>query len=301
MNGFINVLKPPGMTSAAVVACVKRLSGEKHIGHAGTLDPEAAGVLPLMLGRATRLFDDLVDKEKGYIAEIAFGAATDTMDAQGQIVETGENYPSLEAVRAAAEQLTGDIEQTPSMYSAIKVDGKPLYARAYKGETVEVPSRVVHVERLEVVEERPNHGFLLHIACGRGTYVRSLCDDLGRLTGCPAHMRFLLRTRSGAFSLDTSLTLEEIRSYSEAGILQEKILPLDAPLMHLPEVRLPLSLSKQALNGARLSRPSNLSGLPEETRVRTYLGDTFLGLTRIQDEELVWKVLILPETAHAIV
>ena len=296
MNGFISILKPPGMTSAAVAACMKRLSGEKHIGHAGTLDPEAAGVLPLMLGRATRLFDDLVDKEKSYVAEVAFGQATDTMDAQGRVTETGDNYPDLEKVRAAAEKLTGDIEQTPSMYSAIKVAGKPLYERARKGETLEVPARTVHIERLQVTEERPNHGFLLHIDCGGGTYVRSICDDMGRLTGCPAHMRFLLRTRSGFFTLENSLTLEEAAALSEEGKLGENLLPMDAPLMHLPEVRLPLSMSKPALNGARLPLPEGREDLEEGARVRTYLGDTFLGLSRVNGRELVWKVLILPGT-----
>ena len=140
MNGFINVLKPPGMSSAAVVSFVKRMANEKHVGHAGTLDPEAAGVLPVMIGRATRLFDYLVDKEKSYVAECAFGASTDTQDAQGTVLETGTAYPTMDAVRKACLQLTGDIFQTPSMYSAIKVGGKPLYARARRGETVDVRS-----------------------------------------------------------------------------------------------------------------------------------------------------------------
>ena len=125
MNGFINVLKPPGMSSAAVVSFVKRMANEKHVGHAGTLDPEAAGVLPVMIGRATRLFDYLVDKEKSYVAECAFGASTDTQDAQGTVTARGERYPDLAAVRAAADALTGDIWQRPGAFSAVKQGESP--------------------------------------------------------------------------------------------------------------------------------------------------------------------------------
>ena len=138
MNGFLNILKPPGMTSAAVVAVTRRLTGEKRVGHAGTLDPEAAGVLPVMIGKAARLFDYLVDKEKEYVAECAFGQATDTQDATGRVTAAGDCYPTLAQVRAAADRLTGDIWQRPSMYSAIKQDGVAMYERARRGETVDV-------------------------------------------------------------------------------------------------------------------------------------------------------------------
>ena len=265
MNGFINVLKPPGMSSAAVVSFVKRMANEKHVGHAGTLDPEAAGVLPVMIGRATRLFDYLVDKEKSYVAECAF--------------------------REACRKLTGDISQTPSMYSAIKVDGKPLYARARRGETVDVPQRTVHIEEIRILGEMPDHGVLLQVDCGRGTYIRSVCDDLGRLTGCPAHMRFLLRARSGVFTLDNAMTLEEIRAASEQGTLAERLLPLDLPLGHLPVIDLPQRMRKPALNGARFAAPEEIR---EGENVRTYLDGTFLGITAREGSEMAWKVLILP-------
>ena len=292
MNGFINVLKPPGMSSAAVVGFVKRMTKEKHVGHAGTLDPEAAGVLPVMIGRATRLFDYLVDKEKNYVAECAFGASTDTQDAQGTVLETGDQYPDLDTVRRACLQLTGDILQRPSMYSAIKVGGKPLYARARRGEEVEVPERTVHIEHIEVMGEMADHGVLLRVDCGRGTYIRSVCDDLGRLTGCPAHMRFLLRTRSGAFTIEQAMTLEEMAAFAEAGTLAEHLLPLDLPLQHLPELSLPMKMQKQALNGVRFPAPPEIT---EGQNVRTSLGNRFLGITRREGQEMVWKVLILPE------
>ena len=197
MNGYFNILKPTGMSSAAVVAVLRRLTGVKRIGHAGTLDPEAAGVLPVMTGKAARLFDYLADKEKEYVAVCAFGTATDTQDATGTVIETGENYPDRQTFLKAAESLTGEIIQTPSMYSAIKVGGKPLYLRARRGETVEVPARTVRIDKIQLIQETPDHGFEIRVCCGRGTYIRTLCADLGRLCGCPAHMRSLVRTRSG--------------------------------------------------------------------------------------------------------
>ena len=182
------------MSSAAVVAVMRRLTGEKRTGHAGTLDPEAAGVLPIMTGKATRLFDYLVDKEKEYEAVCAFGTSTDTQDFTGTVLETGDRYPDLETVREKAKALTGEIRQKPSAYSAIKVGGQPLYARARKGETVDVPERTVMIHSIEVTGEEPDHGVAIRVRCGKGTYIRTLCHDLGKKCGCPAHMRSLLRT-----------------------------------------------------------------------------------------------------------
>ena len=294
MNGFLNILKPPGMTSAAVVAVLRRLTGEKRVGHAGTLDPEAAGVLPVMIGRATRLFDYLVDKEKTYVAEVAFGAATDTEDATGTVTETGENYPTLPEAQAAAEKLTGEIEQRPSMFSAIKKDGKPLYVLAHQGKSVEVPVRRVRVESIRLSAVTPNHGMLMTVRCGRGTYIRSLCADLGRLTGCPAHMRFLLRAQSGAFGLDTAITLEEAAEYAAQGTLAEHLLPLDMPLGHIPAVVMPDNLLKKVENGVRLPLCGR-EDIPEGTAVRVYCGNRFYGMALRETDGFSWRAVIPPE------
>lgn len=300
MNGFLNILKPPGMTSAAVVAVVKRLTGEKRVGHAGTLDPEAAGVLPIMIGRAARLFDYLVDKEKAYVAEAAFGCATDTQDATGRVIESGTNYPDYAAVCVAAKQLEGDILQRPSMYSAIKQDGVAMYERARRGESVEVPLRQVHVEEIALHGEMPEHGVLMTVRCGRGTYIRSICDDLGKLTGCPAHMRFLLRSQSGVFTLDTAMTLEEAAAYREAGNLAEHLLPLDWPIQHITRVDVPPFLQKQVVNGVRLpiEKVRSARELPEGAIVRIYLNGEFWGMAERQADMLVWKCQIPPEHAE---
>lgn len=297
MNGFLNILKPPGMTSAGVVARMRRLTGEKRVGHAGTLDPEAAGVLPVMIGKAARLFDFLVDKEKEYVAECAFGVATDTQDATGRIIARGENYPGYEAVAQAAETLVGDIWQRPSMYSAIKQDGVAMYERAHRGESVEVPLRQVHVESIRLQGETADHGVLMTIRCGRGTYIRSICSDLGEKLGCPAHMRFLLRSQSGVFRLDTAMTLEEAEAYAQQGELGQHLLTLDMPLQHLPRVDAELSLRKQVENGVRL--PLNRvhgDALAQGQVSRVYWNDEFWGMAFRDGDTLTWRALIDPHS-----
>ena len=296
MNGFLNILKPPGMTSAAVVATIRRLTGEKRVGHAGTLDPESAGVLPIMIGKAARLFDYLVDKEKEYVAECAFGLATDTQDATGAVVARGENYPSYQAVQEASRRLIGDIWQRPSMFSAIKQDGVAMYERARRGETVEVPLRQVHVESIDLHGEMPDHGVLMTIRCGRGTYIRSICNDLGEMLGCPAHMRFLLRSQSGVFRLDTAMTLEEAAAFKEQGTLQDNLLALDMPLGHLPRVDARPGLRKQVENGVKLPiKRVDGDALEEGQATRVYLNDEFWGMAVREGDMLAWRALIAPE------
>lgn len=257
--GFLNVLKPPGMTSAQVVGHVRRMLNGEKVGHAGTLDPEAAGVLPLMIGKAARLFDYMQDKEKAYVAEIAFGSATDTQDAQGEMVEVGERYPDEATIRAALPGFVGEILQIPPMFSALKRDGKRLYDLARQGETVTLEGRSVTVHSLELTRVTPNHGAMLHLRCSKGFYVRTLCHDLGQALGCPAHMRFLLRTQSGAFSLETAQTLETMRAAAQADQLAALLLPMEAALTHLPTVPVPASLVKPLYNGIPL-RVAELPG-----------------------------------------
>ena len=296
MNGFFNIWKPAGMSSAAVVAVMRRLTGEKRTGHAGTLDPEAAGVLPIMTGKAARHFDYLVDKEKEYEAVCAFGTSTDTQDFTGTVLETGDRYPDLATVREKAKSLVGTIRQKPSAYSAIKVGGQPLYVRARKGETVDVPERIVMIHSIEVTGEEPDHGVKLKVRCGKGTYIRTLCDDLGKKCGCPAHMRSLLRTRSGVFTLDTALTLDDARALAAEGKLADRMLMPDYPLGHLQMVDVPARYAKQVAAGAKI--PVDFLGemLPAETEnLRVYLDGAFWGIVHRDGDMLVWKAQIAPE------
>ncbi len=300
MNGFFNIWKPEGMSSAAVVAVLRRLTGEKRIGHAGTLDPEAAGVLPLMAGKATRLFDYLVDKEKEYLAVIAFGTATDTQDATGTVTETGTCYPDEETIRRQALRLTGSIRQRPSMYSAIKVGGQPLYARARRGEKIEVPERTVQVKSITLEREMPDHGWEIRVRCGKGTYIRTLCHDLGKLCGCPAHMRSLLRTQSGIFTLNTAIPLEDATRLAQEGRLAEKLLPPDYPLRHLTRTNLLPAMEKLVKNGGKIPVEQIIGTAPEDGELTTvYLDGNFWGIARREGNRLIWRAVLAPEGVQA--
>lgn len=247
--GFLNLLKPPGMTSARAVGFVKSfLHGEK-IGHAGTLDPEASGVLPLMIGKATRLFDLLQDKQKEYVAEIAFGCATDTQDAQGKVIAVGRSDISEAELLAVLPRFTGEIQQTPPMYSAISQNGARLYELARKGKTVEVPSRPVTVHHLELLRMMRRDGALLRLRCSKGFYVRTLCTDIGTALGTQSHMRFLLRTASGPFRVEDAVTLEEVREAALAGRLQSLLMTPQQVLPSLALVEVPPKLKKAVWNG----------------------------------------------------
>lgn len=288
MNGFINLLKPPGMSSGAAVAVAKRLTVEK-VGHAGTLDPEAAGVLPLMVGRAGRLLDYFTDKSKSYVAEISFGGATDTQDAQGVILEPGRRIPSREEILAALPRFTGRILQRPPAYSALKRDGVPLYALARKGQMVETAPRETEIRALELGEKTGTDGYMLSVDCGRGTYIRTLCHDLGQALNAPAHMRFLLRTRHGDFRLEQAVTVEELQAAAEAGTLASLLLPLDAPVQGLMRVDVPGKFARLARNGGKL--PAQIApGLSENQRCRLYLQGEFLGVGHRAGELLRFDV-----------
>ncbi|HML47203.1 MAG TPA: tRNA pseudouridine(55) synthase TruB [Clostridia bacterium] len=277
MNGLINLLKPPGMTSSdAVVWLRRRLRGVK-LGHAGTLDPEAAGVLPLMLGKATRLFDELVDKDKEYLAEWMPGVATDTQDSQGRVIARSACRPSMEDLKAILPQFTGVIWQRPPVYSAIKLDGSAAYERARRGEDVDIPLRQTRVDAIEALSATDRGGTLLRIRCGRGTYVRTLCHDIGSALGCPAHMAFLLRTRSGRFAIEDAVTLEELEEALENGALETLLAPMDAPLAHLPRADIPAEWDKRARCGNPL--PAECLQLEStEGAVRLYLDGALAGI-----------------------
>jgi tRNA pseudouridine55 synthase len=238
-----------------------------------------------------------VDKEKEYEAVCAFGTATDTQDATGEVTARGEDYPDPARILQEIPKLTGDIRQKPSMFSAIKVGGRHLYDLARRGESAEVPERTVHVERIEILGEEPEHAVRLRIACGRGTYIRSICDDLGKLCGCPAHMRSLIRTRSGFFTLDGALTLEEARELAEEGKLGQRLIPMDAPIQHLRRMDAPTGLARMVAAGAKLPLDRMSGEEPEENGVtRIYLENAFWGMAERRGDQLVWRAQIPPDS-----
>lgn len=229
MHGVLNFLKPPGMTSHDAVAFVRRAFNTKRVGHTGTLDPAAAGVLPICIGQATRLVEYLQAGRKTYIAEITFGIETDTLDATGEVVSTGDaSHVNLDNLRATLDQFRGTILQTPPMYSAIKRDGKKLYELAREGAdeaTLDIQPRQVEIYALVVprdFQSSTRSRAMLRIECGSGTYIRSLVRDIGRALGCGATMSFLVRTQNGAFSIDKAHTPEEALSQDENAVIPIK-------------------------------------------------------------------------------
>lgn len=208
--GFLNINKPKGMTSHDVVANVRRLTGIRQIGHTGTLDPFAEGVLPICIGKATRLIEYLEDN-KSYLATVQFGSNTDTYDIDGTVTQTFDKKVNRAQIEEALEDFRGEIEQLPPIYSAIKVNGKKLYEYARKGEEVEIQPRHVTIEKLELKTfDETLQIAQLEVQCSKGTYIRSLAFDLGKKLDCGAHLSALIRTQAGRFTLDNSITLQKL-------------------------------------------------------------------------------------------
>lgn len=209
-HGFLVIDKAPGWTSHDVVARVRRLVGMKRVGHGGTLDPFATGLVIVAVGRATRLLQYVADSDKRYLAHVVLGAATDTYDVDGDVTtRSSAALPDLDAIEATLESFVGVIDQVPPAFSAIKVDGKRLYARARAGEDVVAPTRQVRIDAIRVLSYDPPDLYL-DIACGKGTYIRSIAHDLGQQLGCHAYCHGLRRISSGGFSIDEAWTLEDL-------------------------------------------------------------------------------------------
>ena len=210
MFGFLNVYKPKGKTSHDVVAILRRVTKIKQIGHTGTLDPFAEGVLPICIGKATRLIEYLND-DKAYIGTVQLGKSTTTYDLEGETVEVSDKTPDLEEIENELNNFRGDIEQLPPIYSAIKVNGKKLYEYARKGEEVEIKPRSVNISELKILNyDQENRILELYIKCSKGTYIRSIAHDLGKNLGCFGHLIKLVRVKAGNFEVENSIKLEDL-------------------------------------------------------------------------------------------
>jgi tRNA pseudouridine55 synthase len=249
MNGILNIDKPTGWTSHDVVAWVRRVLRIKRVGHAGTLDPLATGVLLVCVGQATRVSEFLMAGAKSYRAQVRLGIVTDTYDTDGEVVSS-QPVPELaeDDLRAAFAPFIGDIMQTPPAYSAIKQDGVPLHRRARRGEVVQPAPRPVRIHDITLVEFQPPH-FTLDVSCDPGTYIRSLVHDLGQNLGCGAVMSGLRRTRSGSFSADDSQDLETIAEAARSGELSRYLHPISAALSSLTPVAVTPEAERQLRNG----------------------------------------------------
>ncbi|MDO4491355.1 MAG: tRNA pseudouridine(55) synthase TruB [Lachnospiraceae bacterium] len=281
-NGVINVYKEPGFTSFDVVAKLRGIAKQKKIGHTGTLDPDAVGVLPVCLGRATKLCELLTDETKEYKAVLLLGRVTDTQDTSGAVLEEHPVEVSEEELRRVVDSFRGEQMQIPPMYSALKVNGKKLYELAREGKTVERKPRPVTFYELEIGEIRFPE-VELRVVCSKGTYIRTLCNDIGEKLGCGGCMAHLTRSRVGVFTLEETKTLAELQELADQGRLSEAVLPVDRIFDDLPQFCTTRESDAMAHNGNTL-RTSNLEGAGERTwkqgeAIRVYDSEqTFVGI-----------------------
>lgn len=301
MNGIIIVDKPEGYTSFDVVAVMRKILGEKKVGHTGTLDPMATGVLPILLGRATKLQAFLPITEKEYIAKIKLGLATDTLDITGKVLSSVSTCIKKEDFQAALKPFVGEIAQLPPMYSAVQKDGVRLYALARKGIEVERSPRKIVISRLELLrfDAALQEGELL-ISCSKGTYIRTLCDDIGKKLGCGAVLAGLQRTKACGFSLKDSITFDEARELAVNNNLQKYILPCDLPFKSFNAANITLPQANRFRNGGALSLDrvsfNNDQELIDSEIVRVYSTEIgFIGLGKINLEKGELSVACLVE------
>lgn len=309
MNGIFNINKATGMTSHDVVAKMRKLLKQKRIGHAGTLDPAASGILPICIGQGTRVAEYLSESGKAYQAEIVFGIVTDTYDAEGAVIRTASVEDlTLPRIEETLQHFLGPQMQLPPRYSAIKIQGQPAYKRIRAGEEVLLEARPIVIEHLEVLAwESPR--LALAIECSKGTYIRSLAYDLGEQLGCGAHLGALLRTRSGPFVLSESITLEQLAAAIDTGTVETYLYPADKALQQHPALILDAPTAERVLHGNAFKyernvvapRPGDDEGLLMDARggdtresganlARVY--DTtghFLAIAEWDAEHYVWQ------------
>ena len=248
INGILNVYKEAGFTSHDVVAKLRGICRQKKIGHTGTLDPEAVGVLPVCLGSGTKLCDMLTDKSKEYEAVLLLGQVTDTQDVTGTVLEEHEVTADEEQAVEAIRSFVGAYEQIPPMYSALKVNGKRLYELARAGKEVERKGRPVEIHSIEILSvSLPEITF--RVACSKGTYIRTLCHDIGQKLGCGGTMKSLKRTRVGIFTIDGALKLSQLEELAAQGRLEEKVIPVEARFTELPALTVKDAFARLIENG----------------------------------------------------
>lgn len=259
MDGIIPLWKPKGLTSHDCVIKIRKLLRTKKAGHTGTLDPEAEGVLPICLGKATKIVPFLTETTKTYVAEVSLGTATETEDATGHVVEQRpvNNRPSQQEVEAVLSSFTGDITQIPPMYSAVKVNGKKLYEYARANQPVERPERTITIIKLDFLGFTGESSFRIRVICSKGTYIRTLCVDIGKQLGYPAHMSDLTRTATGSIEKQDTVTFQDIANAAEKKEIEKILLPITRGLTHLDSIIVDGKMKERVLFGQKLAKPDN--------------------------------------------
>ena len=307
-NGLLNVYKEPGYTSNDVVAKLRGILHQRKIGHTGTLDPDAVGVLVVCLGNGTRLCDMLTEHTKEYIAVCRLGVITDTQDMSGTILQEQQVNVTTEQLHAAVMAFVGDYDQIPPMYSAIKIGGRKLYDLAREGKEIERQPRRIHIDAIAVLDTsllQSEHIFTMEVKCSKGTYIRTLCHDIGQRLGCGAAMQHLTRTAVGSFHLEDAITLGQIEQLRDEGVLQDRIQSSEQLFRDLDALRIDDTWRVQIENGNSFKPEQILSESPEQEqditdpdkmyadgeRVRVYGQDgTFFGIYRFNAKTLSFQV-----------
>ncbi|CAH1193482.1 tRNA pseudouridine synthase B [Paenibacillus auburnensis] len=300
LTGVLAVYKPAGYTSHDVVAKARRILGMKRIGHTGTLDPQVTGVLPLCLGRATRVVEYIQELPKEYVATLRLGLSSDTEDMTGTITESVDEVHVTEAeVLEVLNSFKGVISQVPPMYSAVKVDGKRLYELAREGKTVERKSREVEIYEIEMTDMVWNGNYpdiTFRVLCSKGTYIRTLCVDIGRALGLPGVMVELTRTMSAGISASHCLTLEQIAEHKEAGTLEQHLIAADEAISHLPRHSVIDEKKKAAMQGQRLSIRYVAPEVKQSGDFRLYdLQGEFLGIYKLEESGAIAPVKVFAQ------
>ncbi|MGE4282199.1 MAG: tRNA pseudouridine(55) synthase TruB [Clostridia bacterium] len=298
MNGIVSLIKPGGMTSHDMVSFVRKCTGIKKVGHTGTLDPGAAGVLPICIGKATKTADLITAQQKQYRAELKLGITTDTQDSYGKIISEKKVDVSIEAIEEVINAFKGTIKQVPPMYSAIKINGQKLYELARKGLEVERKAREVILDEIKIIKvDLQNATVLLDVVCSKGTYIRTLCYDIGQKLGCGAHMSFLLRTRSGLFDIEHSVTVEQFKQHIDKKEWNDILIPIDQMFSDYSSITVVGRAEKKVNNGNPIAvdELEDLKNYYEGEKYRVYneKGD-FLCLSQIirrSEHELYLKIL----------
>ena len=286
MDGMINVFKPRGITSHDVVNRLRKILGTKKIGHTGTLDPNASGVLPICIGKATRISEYLLDSSKEYISELTLGYETDTQDEDGIVTNASSKTVENEDIVSSISSFRGEIMQIPPMYSALKVKGRKLYELAREGKTIDRAPRQVTIYNIDILDIIDNRKIVYLIECSRGTYIRTLCDDIGKKLGTYGYMSYLIRTRVGNFKIEDSVSLEKIEHKKLDNKLEDILISIDTALDYYPKVIINEKLYKQISNGViiPLNEENNESYDVEFDIYRIYCKNNFIGLGKIVNE-----------------
>ncbi|MBQ7758354.1 tRNA pseudouridine(55) synthase TruB [Anaerotignum sp.] len=288
MDGIFNIYKEKGFTSHDVVAIVRRTIHMKKVGHTGTLDPDAEGVLPVCVGKATKLSDVIMDGRKSYRAMLRLGVTTTTEDASGEVLETKEVDFNEDRIREVVASFIGKLEQVPPMYSAVKVNGKKLYELAREGKEIERKSRTIEVYDIRIRQFLPPDKVEIDVDCSKGTYIRTLCADIGKALGCGGHMAELLRTKTGTFSLENAIKLDEMKALAEQGKAEEALLTMEDALKDFPVVKVAEKSTKLLYNGGKIQekyftqKPASLK-VGEIVAVYDFK-DNLVGLYEIKQE-----------------